>query len=210
MFLKSKMTKPRLIWVFTPLFIAGMLAANLHLGVPGGELANSDLEKFGVSLASLKDGDWIRLLTGSFLSHDVDMLIRQLLLAAFAIGWFEWRHGPLRTAAMFFFLDVLGTLLLMFGILLVLEFLELEGFTGLHSTFDVGMSTGGFGLIGASLYYVRWRGWVLLAGIVALVIKALVSPEPIADMAHLLMLPLGFMVERTISRFDIRRAGVIE
>ena len=197
-------------WLFTPVFLMTMLAVNLYLGVPGGKLSKSDLAELGVSLTSLAQGEWLRLFTGSFISHDADMLVRQLLLAAFAIGWFEWRYGPLRAAAMFFFLDVLGTLLLMFGVVMLIEFLEVNGLSGLPDTYDVGMSAGGFGLIGASLYHLNWRGWAMAAGLSALAVKALLFPEPIADLAHLMMLPTGFLVEALASRFIIRRSEETE
>lgn len=198
--------KPHRYWLFTPVFLMTMLAANLYLGVLGGELSGSDLAEFGVSLTSLAQGEWLRLFTGSFISHDVDMLVRQLLLAAFAIGWFEWRYGALRAAAMFFFLDVLGTLLLMFGVVMLIEILEVNGFSGLPDTYDVGMSAGGFGLIGASLYHLNWRGWAMAVGLTALAAKALLFLEPIADLAHLMMLPMGFLFEALVSRFIIRRS----
>lgn len=199
-FSTPKLLKPHSYWIFTPVFIATMLAANWYLGVAEGELSTSDLANLGVSLTSLIQGEWLRLLTGSFVSHDVDMLVRQLGLAAFAIGWFEWQHGPLRTAAMFFFLDILGTLLLMFGIVMLIELLELDGLKGLSTTYDVGMSAGGFGLIGASLYHLGWRSWAMIIGLATLIAKAMIFPEPIADIAHLLMLPMGFIVEGLVVR----------
>ena len=110
-------TRPHHRWIFTPIFLAVMLTANLYFGVLHGELSKVDLAAFGVSLNSLEQGEWLRLITGSFISHDADMLVRQLMLAAFAIGWFEWRNGALRTFVMFFALDVFGTLFLMFGLI---------------------------------------------------------------------------------------------
>lgn len=198
---------PHRYWLFTPVFLMTMLAANLYLGVPGGELSGSDLADFGVNLTSLAQGEWLRLFTGSFISHDADMLVRQLLLAAVAIGSFEWRYGPLRAAAMFFFLDVLGTLLLMFGVVMLIELLDVNGLSGLSDSYDVGMSAGGFGLIGASLYHLNWRGWAMAAGLTALAVKALLFPEPIADLAHLMMLPTGFLVEALASSFISRRSN---
>lgn len=184
-----------------------MMAANLYLGVLHGELSKSDLAEFGVSLTSLAQGEWLRLFTGSFISHDADMLARQLLLAAFSIGWFEWRCGPLRAAVMFFLLDFLGTLFLMFGVVMLIELLHVSGFSGLSGTYDVGMSAGGFGLVGASLYYLSWRKWAMTAGVMALVVKAALFPEPIADLAHLMMLPTGFITEGLVSRAFIKFAG---
>jgi len=182
--------------VFMPLFVLIMVVVNMRLGVFGGDLTSTQLTAFGVSLASLKQGEWFRLISGSFISHDVDMFVRQFLFAAIAIGWYEWHQGTTRAVLMFFFLDILGTLTLMFGIILTLELLELDGFSGLSATFDVGMSAGGFGLIGASIFHLQRARWILTLGMIALVVKSLLFPEIIADIAHLLMLPAGFLVER--------------
>ncbi len=195
-----KTSRTRRIFLFTPLFLATILAANLSLGVLDGGLSGANLEKFGVSLASLQNGEWLRLLTGSFISRDAGMLLRQLFLAAISIGWFEWRYGPLRAGAMFFLLDILGTLLLMFGVIYLIQHLNLDGVAELPTTFDVGMSAGGFGLIGASLFHLRWRGRAMAIGLAVLVVKLLTFPEPIADIAHLIMLPFGFLVEALVSR----------
>ena len=200
-------TRPHHRWIFTPIFLAVMLTANLYFGVLHGELSKVDLAAFGVSLNSLEQGEWLRLITGSFISHDADMLVRQLMLAAFAIGWFEWRNGALRTFVMFFALDVFGTLFLMFGLIVFIGRLNFSDFAGLPNTYDVGMSAGGFGLIGASLYYLSWRKWAMTAGVMTLVLKAALFPEPIADLAHLMMLPTGFLAEALVSRALVKFAG---
>ena len=60
---------------------------------------------------------------------------------------------------------------------------------------DIGMSAGGFGLIGAIIADLP-RKWLLLGGaLVLLGAKFFVLPDPIADIAHPITLVLGFMLE---------------
>ena len=98
---------------FTLMFLAAMLIANFASGSIGGDLPHEILEAWGIGHDSLLSGEAFRLLTGIFLSHDADMLLRQLVFAGAVIGHTEWRRGSLRAAVLFFGLDLAGTLILL-------------------------------------------------------------------------------------------------
>lgn len=200
----SPRPRPGLRLLFMPVFVGIMLISNTRLGVVFEDLRFSDLASYGVSLTRLEQGEWYRLISGSFLSHDTGMLIRQVLLATAAIGWYEWHQGTRRAILMFFTLDISGTLILMFGLINGLDWAALGSMSNLADTFDVGMSAGGFGLIGASLYHLHWRG-IAMAGLMTLfVAKLIFLPDPIADFAHLLMLPLGVLAESALTRHSVK------
>ena len=190
--------------LFMPAFVGIMLITNTRLGVVFEDLHLADLARYGVSLTRLEQGEWYRLISGSFLSHDTGMLIRQVLLASAAIGWYEWHQGTKRAILMFFTLDIIGTLILMFGLINGLDWAAPNGMPDLADTFDVGMSAGGFGLIGASLYPLGWRHIALAGLMILLAVKLIVLPDPIADIAHLLVLPLGFLAERFLVRRRVK------
>lgn len=186
---------------FTVVFLIVMLVANLLASGLGQDLPAAMLKAWGVGHDSLLAGDAFRLITGTFLSHDTAMLIRQFFFAAIVIGYTEWLRGSTQTALLFFGLDIVGTLLLLVFVGLGAEVIDV---TALN---DVGMSIGGFGLIGVAL--TRWRTkWLLLAvTLIAITIKLTLAPELLADVGHALALLLGFVVGQGLLLRDKRREG---
>lgn len=189
---------------FTLLFLAVMLVANSAAGSIGGALPREMLAAWGIGRDALASGDAFRLLTGIFLSHDTGMLLRQLVFAAAVIGHAEWHHGSLRAAALFFGLDLVGTVLLLTLIG------GSAGLAHLAADTDVGMSIGGFGLI--ALAIAGWKRRWLVLGLVLLSIAAkyAISPDPLADLGHVLALGLGFTLgslPRSASPTGAREAG---
>ncbi len=171
---------------FTLLFLAAMLVANIATGSIGDDLPHEMLEAWGIGHDALISGDAFRLMTGTFLSHDPDMLLRQFVFAGAVIGYTEWRRGSLRAAALFFGLDLVGTLLLLASIG------GSAGLGHLAALNDVGMSIGGFGLIGLAI--AGWpRRWLVLGLVVcAIGAKYGLAADPLADLGHILALGLGF------------------
>ncbi|MCB1369244.1 MAG: hypothetical protein KDK00_15860 [Rhodobacteraceae bacterium] len=163
-----------------------MLIANFASGSIGGDLPHEILEAWGIGHDSLLSGEAFRLLTGIFLSHDADMLLRQLVFAGAVIGHTEWRRGSLRAAVLFFGLDLAGTLILLALIG------GAAGLGHLAGANDVGMSIGGFGLIGLAI--AGWsRRWLVLGVVFAAVgAKFAILPDPLADLGHVVALGLGF------------------
>ncbi|MCB2111046.1 MAG: hypothetical protein H6895_13130 [Defluviimonas sp.] len=163
-----------------------MLLANLAAGSAFDHLPAEVLETWGIGYDSFFSGNAFRIVTGTFLSHDPAMLLRQLVFAGAVIGHTEWRRGSARAAALFFGLDIAGTLAL----------LALTGWSAglvdLTAVNDVGMSVGGFGLIGVAI--AGWdRRWLLLCAIsLAIAAKYAISPDPLADLGHILALVIGF------------------
>ncbi|MEM8630032.1 MAG: hypothetical protein AAGF74_02230 [Pseudomonadota bacterium] len=183
---------------FTVIFVAIMVLANAAAGTLGGVLPDGALSDWGISHQSVREGEVHRLFTGTFLSHDLGMFLRQLVFAAAVIGLYEWTEGTRRAVIMFLAIDLAGTLLVLFGVLpaLVAMHPEMDG-TAL-SVLDVGMSAGGFGLIGA-LAAQRPRRWFYLVIIcLAIGIKVWISFDAIADSAHLLCLFLGFAAQGAV------------
>lgn len=178
---------------FTILFLLVMLTANLLAGGLGQDLPAEMLSNWGIGHNSLLSGQFFRLITGTFLSHDVGMLIRQFIFAAVVIGYTEWVRGTTQTVMLFFVLDIVGTLLLLLGVGLGAGLIDI---TALN---DVGMSIGGFGLIGVAI--ASWRAkWLLVALIlIAIAAKLTIAPDLLADGGHALALSLGFVLGRVLS-----------
>ena len=185
---------------FTLGFLAVMTLANFLAGSLAGDLPQRALADWGISLADLKRGEVFRLMTGTFLSHDSDMFARQFLFAAAVIGYTEWQRGSLRAAALFFFLDILGTLIL----------LPLVGSIALLAgTSDVGMSIGGFGLIGLAIAGRKRAVFLCAAILAAIALKYGISPDPIADAGHVLALVLGLIAGKLTGGVRrTRKAGI--
>ncbi len=189
--------KPLLKLRFTIVFLIIMLVANMAAGTLGGALPKTALAQWGISYKSVLEGDLLRLLTGTFLSHDLAMFLRQFLFAAGVIGYYEWRTGTLRAAVMFFSIDIIGSVVVLFGILPVLASFDRPH---VFQELDVGMSAGGFGLIGAILCLTRHRwAWFGLA-LIAISCKIWFRFEIIADSAHLLCLFLGVFAQMILSQ----------
>lgn len=177
---------------FTLLFLLVMTLANWAAGTLEGALTPAALTQWGISHRAVLDGDVARLVTGTFLSHDSAMFVRQFIFAAAVIGYFEWHTSTSRAAVTFFSIDTIGTLIVLFGVVPLVASLPDLGHPAARSMLDVGMSAGGFGVIGATLGGWPHR-WLLLAGVVAAIgVKVWISFHVIADSAHLICLLLGF------------------
>lgn len=164
-----------------------MLLANAAAGTFAGVLPDEMLAVWGIGQASVWSGDLARLLTGTFLSHDVDMLFRQVVFALLALGYTERVRGSWRAAAAFFTLDIGSTVILLTIVRAVPSLSDLAELN------DVGMSMGGFGLVGLALTEHRLR-WVLCASVLlAIFAKIAVDAEPLTDAGHVIALSLGFL-----------------
>lgn len=181
---------------FTLLFLSIMCVANWSAGTFDGVLPSESLASWGISHQTVVSGDFTRLFTGTFLSHDPGMFVRQLIFAAAVIGYFEWRTSTLRTAATFFAIDLVGTLIVLFGVIPFAAAIPEIGPSDAKAALDVGMSAGGFGLIGAIL--ASWpHKWLLLGAVVAAIgIKVWYDLDLIADSAHLICVLIGFAVQQ--------------
>jgi hypothetical protein len=173
---------------FTLLFLGMMTLANAFAGTFAGRLPFNVLNDWGIGAQSVLTGDLSRLLTGIFLSHDLDMLIRQIISAAAVIGYAEWRWGGLSAATAFFALDIGSTLMLLTAIWRV------PGMASVAELNDVGMSMGGFGLLGLIMAGMRYRFGLFAFVWLAVFAKMLLSFEPLTDTGHGIALCLGFFV----------------
>ncbi|MEO9779197.1 MAG: hypothetical protein ABJH07_14575 [Sedimentitalea sp.] len=180
---------------FTLLFLSVMVLANWFAGTLGGTLPPDSLADWGISHEMVVSGDLTRLFTATFLSHDLAMFLRQMIFAAAVIGYFEWRTSTLCTATTFFAIDLAGTMIVLFGVVPLVTAIPEIGHSDARATLDVGMSAGGFGLIGAIL--ASWsKKWLLLGAVVAAIgVKICYDLDLIADSAHLICLLLGFAVQ---------------
>lgn len=180
---------------FTFAFLAIMCVANALSGTLFGAVTPEALTGWGVSHDSLRQGEVYRLLSGTVLSHDLGMLLRQLVFVAAIVGAYEWIEGSRRAATTFLTIDIIGTLLVLFVALPALVHAFSLAPPAALAAFDVGMSAGGFGLIGALTAKAPYR-WLWLSAIcAAIAVKIWISFDVIADTAHLLCLFLGFAVE---------------
>ena len=171
---------------FTLLFLAVMVTANLLAGSVSQGLPSWVIADWGIGHDSLLSGEISRLITGTFLSHDPEMFRRQLIFAATVIGYTEWVRGTGWAAALFFGLDITGMLILLACVALA------AGVIDLTSMNDVGMSIGGFGLIGVAIAGWR-RKWLAFGAIlITIAVKFGLAPEPLADGGHVIALALGF------------------
>ncbi len=187
---------------FTCLFLVAMTIANWLAGTLDGALRPAALVEWGISHRTVIDGDVARLVTGTFLSHDLGMFLRQFLFTAAVIGYFEWHSSTLRTVLTFLSIDTLGTLIVLFGVVPLVASIPALGHPTAHHTLDVGMSAGGFGLIGAILAGWPRKGLLMGAVLVAIGIKVLLNFEVIADSAHVICLLLGFAIQHA---FPVQR-----
>lgn len=179
---------------FTLTFLVIMVSANALAGTFGGTLRSEVLTQWGISHLDVLQGQVYRLLSGTFLSHDLGMLLRQMVFAATVIGMYEWAVGTRRALAMFLIIDIVGTLLVLFVVLPALVYALPAFGTETFELHDVGMSAGGFGLIGAlaARQAQRWLYLLLICG--AIILKIWLSFDAIADTAHLLCLFMGFFL----------------
>jgi hypothetical protein len=180
---------------FTLAFLGLMVAANWLAGTLSGRLPFRRLTEWGISHRRLARGEAFRLLTGTFLSHDRAMFTRQMIFAGSVIGYYEWHFGTAPASVMFASINVLGLLVVVFGVLPVLATLMPQRMIRPLHSLDVGMSAGGFGLIGAILAGFPYAPALLVAAIVAIGIKMRLKFEVIADTAHLVCLLLGFAAQ---------------
>lgn len=183
---------------FTLVFLVLMVVANALAGSLGGLLAPQHLANWGISLNALANGEIFRLVTAVFLSHDQGMLLRQLIFAALVIGGHELQVGWRQTLLIFSAIDIISTALL-FLLVWIAWLGDLSEIALVH---DVGMSAGGFGLLGSLVAGLgtRWL-WIIATGIaVVLAGKIIVSPDIIADGVHLIAFPIGFAMRMFLDR----------
>ncbi|EEB85470.1 hypothetical protein RGAI101_2623 [Roseobacter sp. GAI101] len=172
-----------------------MVVANGLAGSFTGPLDPQILAKWGIGVDALRGFDISRFMTAIFLSHDPSMLARQFFFAAGVIGLTEWIWGSWRAAALFFGLDIVSAA----ALIAVIAFFPV--LDPLAEVTDVGMSLGGFGLIGVLLSMWRHR-WIGLIGVSVLVAtKYAFAPDPVADGGHVIALMIGFCVG--LARFHI-------
>ncbi|MFD1342589.1 rhomboid-like protein [Litorisediminicola beolgyonensis] len=175
----------------TLVFLCLMLAANALAGTLSGHIDPELLANWGIGVEALKDGKLLRFVTAVFLSHDLSMALRQLVFAASVIGAVEWRFGSWRAAGLFFALDVTATLVLLAAVAV------LPVLATLAATTDLGMSMGGFGLIGVLIGTRARAGWWLAAVLALIGLKYAASPDPLADLGHAIALVIGFSIQRS-------------
>ncbi len=192
---------------FTIVFLLVQFVANWAAGTLDGVLPEHALVAWGVSGIGLDRGEIDRLATGTFLSHDLSMFLRQLVFAASVIGFFEHRFGTLRAITTFFVIDVFGTVAVLLLVAGPLNGLYIGVDTNqLH---DVGMSAGGFGLIGAIAASLRGRWLWLLIGAGALTAKIIWNLDLIADTAHEMTFAIGFAAHIALRPAPLRITNVI-
>lgn len=152
------------------------------------------LEEFGYSTQDLWSGRPWTLVTSIFLTSRPAMSWIIMVFAPLSIGLYEWLAGTRRAMIVFFAGDVLATLLLSLLVILPLYLAGLHAGAQWALERDVGMSAGGFAVVGASIALApqRWR-LLLLGGVCALVaVKMVIAAEPVADLVHVFGLILGF------------------
>ncbi|QRF68691.1 hypothetical protein GQA70_19850 (plasmid) [Ponticoccus alexandrii] len=171
-----------------------MLVANVLAGTVFGPLTPELLSAWGIGVDPVRDGQIARFVTAIFLSHGPSMLIRQFIFAATVIGTVEWLWGSWRAMALFFGIDISATTILLSCIALVPQL------AGSEHINDVGMSMGGFGLIGVLLATsrVRWIGLAVVS--LGVGVKYALVPEPLADGGHIIALWVGACVGQVWSR----------
>ena len=179
---------------FTLLFLAALVFANTAAGTLDGELPGEMLEVWGIGQEAVWSGDFVRLLTGTFLSHDVGMFFRQIVFAALTLGYTERVRGSLPAAMAFFALEIGSTLVLLTAVWM------LPSLSDVSALNDVGMSMGGFGLVGLAIAGVRYRWFFLFAVLLAISIKVAVDFEPLTDTGHVIALLLGVLVGLLMQR----------
>tara|TARA_R110000787_G_scaffold249221_2_gene354820 strand:+ start:511 stop:1074 length:564 start_codon:yes stop_codon:yes gene_type:complete len=175
-----------------------MVAANIFTGSLFGNLPTAHLQSWGISLATLLNGDISRLVTATFLSHDSDMFVTQFLFAAAIIGTHEWRRGTWSTLTLFCVTDIAGSLVIFFLIIAPLSGMDLHAADSIALKHDVGMSGGGFGLLGGIVAGMRQRWLIAPAVLVAIIVKFRLFPDLIADSLHIVTFILGFAIYQTI------------
>lgn len=176
-------------------FLAAQVAANAAAGTFAAPLPPETLLRWGVGVeAVLGRGEVWRLASATVLAHDPGMLARQILFAAAAVGAHEALRGWRRTAGVFASVDVAATLLVLGALAVLMP--ETEGAATLH---DVGMSAGGFGLLGSLVAGLAWRRAILLGTLLAILAKIAVSFDPIADSVHVVALLGGYGLQRALA-----------
>lgn len=189
---------------YTLLFLSVMVIANWFAGTLDGNLPPASLQTWGLNLEKLVDGEVFRLMTATFLSHSFDMFLRQFLFVAAIVGFFEWHYGTVRTVLFFLTVDVIGTLMVFAFVIAPMA----QASSELDALGDVGMSAGGFGLIGA-LCRLSPRPWLFLTlTTVAIAVKMAWGIDLIADSAHLICLGLGFALQSLLTYRDDRKRAV--
>lgn len=178
-------------------FLAIMVLANYYTGSWSTVLPKIHLQQFGISLDTVSNGELGRLFTSTFLSHHSGMFVRQIFLAAFSIGIHEWHFGWLKTLVIFTSVNLLSTL----GLFVLLPIFFSQNLTEVSSQFDVGMSAGGFGLIGSLTFGIfgKQKFQLLFVVFSGLLLKLIFFPDVIADSVHVMAFPMGFGIAWLLS-----------
>ena len=180
------MTRARVPWV-TLGFVGAQLAANVAAGTHRGPLPPDLLRRWGVSAgAVIGHLELWRLASATLLTLGPGMLLRQVLFAGLALGVHEHRLGARRTLATFAVADA-GSILSVLSVLAARGPAG-DGLTALH---DVGMSGGGFGLLGSLAGAGPHRRTLVVAGALALLGEAALRFDPLTDGIHLVAFLAG-------------------
>jgi hypothetical protein len=181
---------------FTGTFLMVMLAAAVWSGTWQQPISPTMLERVGISLEALLNGRPWLLFTSIFFSHDPGMLARQLLFAATVIGVTEWRWGGWRTLAWFFLLDITGTLALFILVVWPVSLVSHSETLALLAETDVGMSGGGFGLLGMLAAGFRSPLYLVVPiAVYAWLARGFFMPgDLLADILHLMTFTAGLFV----------------
>lgn len=179
---------------FTMAFLVIMVLANWAAGGLWRDLPAASLATWGISHDDLAAGQVYRLITANFLSRHPRMLFDQIAISLCTIGWYEWHSGSLRAFVMFFATNTAAFLLTLLGVVGPLSGgMDLPSLASLR---DIGMSAGGFGLLGAIIAPFPRRWALLVLVLVLLAAKFFIRPDPVADIVHPIALVLGVALER--------------
>ena len=193
---------------FTLLFLIVMLAANLAVGSllkqPSYPWFQED---FGIGYDSLMRGEIYRLLTSIFLSRRIFMYADQVIFTLATIGVYEYICGTWRAVWMYFAINTAGLLLTLFAVIKPLALLGIGPFASVLAANDIGMSAGGFGLVGAMASFTRWPKTLLALVLLGMAIKPFLHADPIADTGHIVTFLVGFGLQKYVNRRDAQSSA---
>lgn len=194
---------------FTLAMLGILVATAMATGSIAAPLPTEALRSWGFAPRDLPRLRVDRLVTSALFTHGADVAVRALAMVAVVCGVAERRLGSRRTAAAFWGVHLLTLLVL--GLLLVgprlASGLGLESFPPFPR--DLGPSAG---VTGCLVLWLRSHGrpgalvTAVLVGLLALKpwfpVSSSVPPETerIADLAHLLAVPIGWAVARRLGR----------
>lgn len=199
---------------FTGLLLAVVVTTAILTGTDRGPLDPALRRLFGFAAIHLPAFEWHRMLTSVVLTTGGREFYASAAMLALSVGAAELLHGTRRTIAVFLGVHLLTLVLV--AVLLALPLASagvVQGELLAHAR-DVGPSAGYFGCLGLALTALPRRARavaliVLLAYLAAHFLWSFVRVPDAgrrisADAAHLIALPLGFLIGR--SPF-LRRGG---